>query len=71
MIPSGVPDGELAFAILERALQKGLLTFAPVGPGGASVKICPPLIITEDAIRDGLSVLDGAIAGAAEQLGQV
>jgi 4-aminobutyrate aminotransferase-like enzyme len=69
--PGGeAPDGELAFAIVEKALQKGLLMFAPVGLGGATVKICPPLVITEDAIRDGLSALDEAITEAAGQLGR-
>lgn len=64
--PGGVePDGELAFAVVEKAVQKGLLLFAPVGVGGATVKIAPPLTITEDAIRDGLAALEDAVAEAA------
>jgi len=59
------PDGDLAFAIVEKAFQKGLLLFAPVGLGGATVKICPPLTITEEAVRDGLSALTEAVAEAA------
>jgi 4-aminobutyrate aminotransferase/(S)-3-amino-2-methylpropionate transaminase len=63
------PDGDLAFAIVEKAFQKGLLMFAPVGLGGATVKIAPPLTITEDAIRDGLGALSEAIADAAAERG--
>jgi 4-aminobutyrate aminotransferase-like enzyme len=28
--------------------------FAPVGFGGATIKICPPLVITEPALRESL-----------------
>jgi 4-aminobutyrate aminotransferase/(S)-3-amino-2-methylpropionate transaminase len=58
------PDGDLAFAIVEKCVQKGLLLFAPVGFGGATVKICPPLTITPEAIADGLVALDEAIGAA-------
>lgn len=63
------PDGDLAFAIVEQAFRKGLLLFAPVGFGGATVKVCPPLTITEEAIRDGLSALDEAVADATAEQG--
>lgn len=56
------PDGDLAFEIINRCFRKGLLMFSPVGFGGATVKIAPPLVITEDAVREGLDVLDAAIA---------
>ena len=32
------------------AIEKGLMMFAPVGYGGASVKIAPPLIIPEERV---------------------
>jgi 4-aminobutyrate aminotransferase / (S)-3-amino-2-methylpropionate transaminase / 5-aminovalerate transaminase len=64
------PDGDLAFAIVETAVQKGLLLFNPVGFGGATVKVSPPLTITKEAILDGLSALDEAIADAAAALGR-
>jgi 4-aminobutyrate aminotransferase-like enzyme len=32
--------------------------FAPVGFGGATVKIAPPLVITEDAILESAMVLE-------------
>jgi len=64
------PDGDLAFSIVEKAFHKGLLLFAPVGFGGATVKISPPLTITEDAILDGLLVLGEAIDEALRERGQ-
>jgi 4-aminobutyrate aminotransferase-like enzyme len=32
--------------------------FAPVGFGGATVKIAPPLVITDEAILESASVLE-------------
>ena len=43
------PDGDLAFDVVERCLEKGVLMFSPVGFGGGTVKIAPPLVITEAA----------------------
>lgn len=61
--PGGIdPDGDLAWSIVNSCVEKGLLLFAPVGFGGATVKINPPLVITENALREGLAVLDEAIA---------
>ncbi len=51
------PDSPLAAAIVRGCVEKGLLMFAPVGFGGASVKIAPPLTITEEPLRESLSVL--------------
>lgn len=59
------PDGERAFAVVERALHKGLLMFAPVGLGAATVKICPPLTISREALEDGLAALAEAVGEAA------
>jgi len=58
------PDGELASKIVEKAVEKGLMLFAPVGFGGATIKICPPLIITEEAIKDGAIAFREAIEEA-------
>ena len=55
------PDGELAWEIVNSCFEKGLLMFAPVGFGGATVKICPPLVISEELIGEGLAVLDESI----------
>ncbi len=51
------PDGETAYQVVLRCMEKGLLFFAPVGPGGATIKICPPLCISEEAINEGCDVL--------------
>ena len=51
---TGEPDAALAFEIVKRSIEKGLLMFSPVGPGGGTVKICPPLMITEEALEDSL-----------------
>ena len=60
--PGGIePDKELATRIVWRCVEKGLMFFAPVGYAGASVKISPPLVIREDAVREGLSVVEEAI----------
>jgi len=54
------PDAATATAINVKCYQKGLLMFAPVGIGGECLKIAPPLSITEDALREGLQVLEEA-----------
>jgi 4-aminobutyrate aminotransferase/(S)-3-amino-2-methylpropionate transaminase len=64
------PDGDLAFSVVEKAFQKGLLMFAPVGFGGATVKISPPLTITKEAVLDGLSALGEATDEASRELGR-
>jgi 4-aminobutyrate aminotransferase-like enzyme len=58
------PNGALAFEIVRRCFEKGLLMFAPVGFGGATVKICPPLITPTEALAEGLEVLDAVFADA-------
>jgi 4-aminobutyrate aminotransferase/diaminobutyrate-pyruvate transaminase/4-aminobutyrate aminotransferase/(S)-3-amino-2-methylpropionate transaminase len=64
------PNPDLAHRIVEKCFQKGLLFFAPVGVGGACVKISPPLTITEDAILDGLCALGEAVAEAIQAEGR-
>jgi 4-aminobutyrate aminotransferase-like enzyme len=62
------PNNDLAHDVIERCCHKGLLFFAPVGAWGQTVKIAPPLTITEEALREGLTVLceavDEAVAAA-------
>jgi 4-aminobutyrate aminotransferase / (S)-3-amino-2-methylpropionate transaminase / 5-aminovalerate transaminase len=55
------PNHDLAHNIIERAYQKGLLFFSPVGAWGQTVKIAPPLTIPEAALREGLAVLSEAV----------
>jgi 4-aminobutyrate aminotransferase-like enzyme len=66
------PNHDLAHAIIESCFHKGLLFFSPVGAWGQTVKIAPPLTITEEALREGLAVLAEAIdeVAANSTLGQ-
>jgi 4-aminobutyrate aminotransferase/diaminobutyrate-pyruvate transaminase/4-aminobutyrate aminotransferase/(S)-3-amino-2-methylpropionate transaminase len=56
-------DPDFAHNIVEKAFEKGLLFFAPVG-AGATIKITPPLTIEEAALREGLTVFEEAIRDA-------
>lgn len=58
------PNHALAMSIVETCFRSGLLIFAPVGFGGGSLKLCPPLVMDADAIREGLGVLRAAFARA-------
>jgi len=58
------PDGDLAWEVVERCLEKGVLMFTPVGFGGGTVKIAPPLVIHEAAILESVAVLEEALAEA-------
>ena len=51
------PSHDLAHAIVERCMWKGLLLFSPVGAWGQTVKIAPPLSVTREALEEGLTVL--------------
>jgi len=63
MIKKGTkePNYDLAWKVINRCFQKGLLMFAPVGLGGGCVKIAPPLCITEEALVEGCDVIAEAI----------
>jgi len=52
------PEPELAWQMVLKAIQRGVMLFAPVGVGGCAVKINPPLIIDEEALNEGLDVLE-------------
>jgi len=54
------PNPEMALKINEKCFHKGLLMFAPVGVGGECIKISPPLVINEEALREAISVLEEA-----------
>jgi 4-aminobutyrate aminotransferase-like enzyme len=54
------PDGDAASDLVWRAIQKGVLMFSPVGFGGATVKICPPLSITEAALEESIGAFEEA-----------
>ena len=56
------PDPEPAWTLVERAVQQGVMMFAPVGVGGSAVKINPPLMIEDDALSEGIEVIEGIAA---------
>ena len=56
------PDAATAAAIVQACYRRGLLMFAPVGVAGECVKIAPPLVITEEALRESLAVFREACA---------
>jgi 4-aminobutyrate aminotransferase/(S)-3-amino-2-methylpropionate transaminase len=55
------PDPDIAWEVVRRCVESGVILFAPVGVGGGAIKINPPLIITEDALREGLDVVLDAV----------
>ena len=56
------PDHDSAFDLVKYAVEHGLMLFAPVGWGGGTVKLSPPLSITEEQLSEGMDVLDSAFA---------
>ncbi len=61
---TGEPDAALAFDIVKRSVEKGVLMFSPVGPGGGTVKICPPLMISQGALEESAAAFAEAVAEA-------
>jgi 4-aminobutyrate aminotransferase-like enzyme len=61
----GTTDAEpdLAWHTVWHSVQRGVLLFAPVGVGGCAVKINPPLVIDEPALREGLAVVEEVVSG--------
>jgi 4-aminobutyrate aminotransferase/(S)-3-amino-2-methylpropionate transaminase len=58
------PDADLAWEVVRRSIEKGVLMFSPVGFGGGTVKISPPLVITEAAMMESVDALEQAFAEA-------
>lgn len=56
------PDAETAFDVVREAVERGLMLFAPVGPGSGTIKLCPPLTVSDAALDEGLDVLEEALA---------
>jgi len=60
--PGGIePDAQRADEIVRGCIEQGVMMFAPVGYGGASVKVSPPLCITEEPLRESLAVLEDVL----------
>ena len=58
------PDPDTAWSIVERCYEKGVLMFSPVGFGGGTVKISPPLVINAEALRESLDAFEEAVGEA-------
>ena len=56
------PNPDLAWDVVRRSIEKGVLMFSPVGFGGATVKISPPLVITREALEESLDAFEEAFA---------
>ena len=54
-----VADYDLAFEVVRRCVEKGLLFFSPVGD--SSIKIAPPLTINKAQVLDGCGVIAEAL----------
>ena len=52
------PAPDPAWDFTWQAVKRGIMLFAPVGIGGCAVKLNPPLIIDEEALAEGLTVLE-------------
>lgn len=63
--PSGKPLASLCDSIAEKCMQRGLLV---VHTGRESIKLAPPLSITEEALQEGLSVLEKTIGDCVAEL---
>lgn len=55
-------DANLAWRVIGRGVQCGVMLFGPVGFAGASVKISPPLMIEQEALEEGMQVVEQAFA---------
>ena len=55
------PDHDTAWEVVRRCVESGVMLFAPVGVGGGAIKINPPLIISREALREGLDVVSEAV----------
>jgi 4-aminobutyrate aminotransferase-like enzyme len=55
------PDHDTAWEVVRKCVDSGVMLFAPVGVGGGAIKINPPLIISKEALREGLDVVADAV----------
>jgi 4-aminobutyrate aminotransferase/(S)-3-amino-2-methylpropionate transaminase len=56
-----IPDPGTALAINIACMRKGVLMFAPVGVAGECLKIAPPLVIEEDALKESAQAFGEAV----------
>jgi 4-aminobutyrate aminotransferase-like enzyme len=58
------PDADLAWNAIRCSIEKGVLMFSPVGYGGGTIKVCPPLNITQEAVDESLDAFEEAFVEA-------
>jgi 4-aminobutyrate aminotransferase / (S)-3-amino-2-methylpropionate transaminase / 5-aminovalerate transaminase len=54
------PDPDLAWDAIRASIERGVLMFSPVGFGGGTIKVCPPLNITQEAVDESLAAFEEA-----------
>jgi 4-aminobutyrate aminotransferase-like enzyme len=54
------PDADLAWNAIRASIERGVLMFSPVGFGGGTIKVCPPLNITQEAVDESLATFEEA-----------
>lgn len=57
------PDPKTALRVCQMLIESGIMVFSPVGK--ATIKICPPLCISEDQVDEAVDVLDSCLAANA------
>jgi 4-aminobutyrate aminotransferase / (S)-3-amino-2-methylpropionate transaminase / 5-aminovalerate transaminase len=55
------PDHDTAWEVVRKCVESGVMMFAPIGVGGGAIKINPPLIISQEALLEGLEVVSEAV----------
>lgn len=61
-------DASIAQKIVDNCVASGLMLFNPVGPTGTTIKLNPPLNISEEILHDGLNIFEKCLANALKQL---
>lgn len=56
------PDPDIAFEVVKKCVERGVMLFAPVGVGGGAIKINPPLNISKEVLEEGLSVVEKTVS---------
>jgi 4-aminobutyrate aminotransferase/(S)-3-amino-2-methylpropionate transaminase len=62
----GNPDAALTGSVVAACLAQGVLVLS-CGMDGNVIRLLPPLVIGEDLLREGLSVIADAVRAAAGQ----
>lgn len=58
------PARKLAHDVMEQAYQHGLLLLTC---GASTIRFCPPLVLTEAQVNEGLALLEESLVAALQQ----